>query len=337
MSTPIRKFPFKDVVIIADVLGDAIKTPLEQRRDLEHTDPKTLKDLTEAVRRLGKRVHHYEHPRDLAANASKHLQDVVLSIFGGASSRNRMALVPAVCETFDLRFVGPDTYGRIICQDKEVSKALASAVGLKTASHRIVRTEKDINKILNFPLPYVAKPLWEGSSIGISSKSLITSYETSTKLLKDMLETFQQPILVESFIPGREVSWCFIEAEGNNHNRAFAELIWNNEPAHFDRNLYDAQHKLISEGRKVILNIDNELSARDSVAMEKLLDIIGHTGYGRIDGKFIDGEFVFLEITPDAWIGPTGTFATSFINKGLTFEEVIARVLLSTETSPQNR
>lgn len=328
------RFPFNDVVIIADIIGDDGKVPVEMRRDLEHTDVKTLRHLTEAVTGLGKKFHHYEHPKDLAKNAARHVNDVVLSIFGGTVSRNRMALVPSICETFGLSLVGPDTYGRVICQDKEVSKSLASAAGLKAAPHRIVRKESDIKIVSDFPVPYVAKPLLEGSSIGISGRSLVNDRTEGAELLRDMLNQFGQPVMVEKFIPGREASWCFIEGSEENRVRAFAEIVWDNDPHHFDHNLYDAPHKLISEGRKIVLNINAELSARDAAAMERLLQMTGDLGYGRIDGKLINGEFVFLEITPDAWIGPTGTFASSFINDGLAFDEVIARVLLSASSNP---
>ncbi len=323
------RLPFRDVVVIADVLYKTTSIPIVERRDLESTEPETLQDLIEAIRNLGKQVHHYQNPKALAENAHKHVDDVVFSIFGGSHSRNRMALVPAICEAFGLPFVGPDTYGRIICQDKEISKAIASSVGLKIPAHRLVRTENDIKFVLDFPVPYVAKPLFEGSSIGIGPDNLVADPSRGGQLLAQMLKQFGQPILIETFIPGREVSWCFIDAPGKDKVRSFAEMVWHGEPDHFDHNLYDAPHKAIAEGRKTICDISHELSAELNDSFEQMIEIIGDIGYGRIDGKFKNNEFVFLEITPDAWVGPTGTFVSSFTNEGLSFEEIIARVLLS--------
>jgi len=305
-------FPFRGVVFIADLLADDAALAVHLRRDLERTDSRTFQEVYDAIVRLGIPVCHYNHPKDLARRAAKHTNDVVLSIYGGSISRNRMALVPAICETFGLSYIGPDTYGRIVCQDKEVSKAIAATAGLKTAPHRIVREKRDIAQVLDFPLPYVVKPLWEGSSIGIGSESLITNRDRGEFVLQQLFEHFQQPIMVESFISGREVSWCFIDAPGQNRIRSFAEVVWDNEPDHFDRNLYDAPHKLISEGKKIVQNITDELDPHDAASLEQVLQLIGPTGYGRLDGKFRNGEFVFLEITPDAWLGSTGTFASSF-------------------------
>lgn len=324
--------PFQGVVIIADLLQSGSPVPIDRRRDLERTDARTLEQLTEAITRLGLRVHHYEHPKDLAERAEDHVKDVVLSVFGGTVSRNRMALVPAICETFGLAYVGPDVYGRIICQDKEVSKAIAGQAGLRIPSHRIVREESDISRVRDFPLPYVVKPLWEGSSIGIGPNSLVNTRREGEALVRELLKDLEQPLMVEAFVPGREVSWCFIEGPKAKQLRSLAEVLWGNDPSHFDRNLYDAQHKLSAENNKIVRNISSELRTNDAEAMERLLKLLGPLGYGRVDGKLRDGEFVFLEITPDAWLGPTGTFASGFLADGFSFAEVIEQLLLSAKT-----
>ena len=84
-----------------------------------------LKELRSTIQDIGFDVYRYSHPSELARTAEKHRDDVILSIYGGIASRNRMALTPAICETMDLRFIGPDTYGRVIAQDKEVSRAVS--------------------------------------------------------------------------------------------------------------------------------------------------------------------------------------------------------------------
>jgi D-alanine-D-alanine ligase len=323
------EFPFEGVVIVADILNSGPTNGDHLNRSLEQTDRATLNDLAAAIERLGLKVYHYEHPQILAANANRHARDIVLSIFGGAISRNRMALVPAVCESMGLAFVGPDAYGRVICQDKEVSKALALEAGLRVPQHRIVRTEQDLPRLRDFELPFVAKPLWEGSSIGVGPDSLVTETRKGIAVVRELLAAFDQPVMVESFVPGREVSYCFIDPQNGPPWRVLGEVLWQGERDYFDHHLYDASHKAMSEGRKAVHVISNELRDDDARALERLLQIVGPTGYGRIDGKLSDGEFVFLEITPDAWLGATGTLLTSFMKQGRTFDQVIAHILLS--------
>jgi len=333
MSNIPRSFPFRGVVIVADMMKDVEGVLVHKRRDLEQNDEETLGSLRVAIEQLGLDVYHYDGPEALARRADYHAKDVVLSIYGGSISRSRMALVPAVCEAFGLLYVGPDAFGRIMCQDKEISKAVAEKCGLKVAQQRIVRNEEDISSVSDFTLPYVVKPMWEGSSIGIGEENLITARHRGESTIRDMLKTFAQPIMVEAFVAGREVSWCFIEGTPANQLRSLAEIVWGNETDHFDHHLYDAAHKLSHE-MSFVKNITAELEPRDAISLEQIVQIVGPLGYGRIDGKFRDGHFVFLEITPDAWLGTSGTFVSGFRDAGFSFEEVIARVLLSTRRAP---
>jgi D-alanine-D-alanine ligase len=337
VTSPPPEFAFKGVVIIADILRTEPANRGHLNRALEQTDLSTLNDLCAAIRRLGLNVYHYEHPQALASNASRHLHDIVLSIFGGSTSRNRMALVPAVCESMGLSFIGPDAYGRVICQDKEVSKALALQAGLRVPPHRIIRTKDDLLKLRDFDIPYVAKPLWEGSSIGIGPDSMVTEKRKGMNVVQKLLTAFNQPIMVEAFVPGREVSYCFVDPQGSPPLRVLGEIVWDGRREYFDNHLYDASHKAIAAGRKAVDVISNELGASAAQGMEKLLEMIGPTGYGRIDGKLLDGEFVFLEITPDAWLGASGTLMTSFMKQGRSFDEVIACILLSGRSIPRDQ
>lgn len=55
-----------------------------------------------------------------------------------------------MCEVNDLRYIGPDVYGRVICQDKEVSKNLARECGIGTPPHRIIRGLDDLSVVDHF-------------------------------------------------------------------------------------------------------------------------------------------------------------------------------------------
>ena len=329
MHSDKRQFPFKGVVIIADLIADEDTTPIYFRRDLEQTDPETLNELSDTIKGLGLKVQHYDHPRLLAENASQHRNDIVLSIFGGRVSRNRMALVPAVCESMGLSYIGPDAYGRIICQDKEVSKAIAGEAGLKTAPHRILREPSDVSKLAEFPLPYVVKPLLEGSSIGIGPENLVNDHAFGRNLASELLKRFQQPIMVEAFIPGREVSFCFVDGPEKTAYRSLAESVWLERSDHFDNHLFDSFHKSHVESAQTVRDINHELLPQTSEAMERLLVFLAPLGYGRIDGKLNGNDFIFLEVTPDAWLGSSGVFMNSFKLLGRSPGEIMTQILLS--------
>lgn len=323
----------KRIIVIADQIDieSNIAKPFEMRADLEQTDSETLSALTSAIKSLGFDCMVYNHPHELATSALSHSKDTVLSIFGGAKTRSRMCLVPAICETFDIDYIGPDAYGRIICQDKAISKSLAVEAGFNVPKDKLIRDISDINSLEKIPLPSVIKPLLEGSSIGISAKSLVNDFQRGKAVAIELLEQFKQPILIEQFIPGGEVSLNFIQHE-KGILWSFSEIFIKEQPNYFDNHLFDADEKINRHLKREVVTINNKIPAKLIENSIQLIESIGNIGYGRIDGKLYKNQFYFLEITPDAWISPKGAFAASYINQGANYEEVINNIIRSTRS-----
>lgn len=318
----------QSVILIADIMEEHPVKDTAFQRTLELSEPETVNTLIQTIRSLGRDVTHYSSPEELATNAARHKSDIVLSIFGGTVSRNRMALIPAICEAFNLKFVGPDVYGRIIAQDKEVSKRLARDCGLRTPAWRIARHRDELKRLGGLSFPCVIKPLHEGSSIGISDRNLVHSFEDAKKVAAHLIESVDQPVLLEEFVPGKESAFVAIEDEKELH-WGYTEVVVEEKPEYFNNRLFDAQEKAHPTPGRTVKNIDTDLSASDLLGIKSLLSAYGQFGYCRVDGRHYDGQFHFLELTPDAWINPKGQFAMGFTQKGWTYEQVIERVLLS--------
>jgi len=239
---------FQRVVLIADVVAaeETQDGDLAARRDLEQTESSTLAALIAAVREHGIELVHYQSPEELGRNASSHRDDLVLSVYGGSASRNRMALIPAVCETYGLRFVGPDTYGRIIAQDKEVSKRLALDCGLRTPNWRVIRDEHPPASVHGMSYPCVVKPLLEGSSIGITQDNLVRTPADAETIGARLLKDFAQPVLIEEFVRGRETSFCAIQG-GDTVDWAYSEMVVAGDPDFFTERLFDVVEKRMAE------------------------------------------------------------------------------------------
>jgi D-alanine-D-alanine ligase len=328
MSRRIARYPFSDVVLIADQRPNVTSDLAPHlRHDLEMADEDMVAQVTDALGDLGLKWHRYYNPADLALAAEKHRNDVVLSLYGGERSRNRIAMPAAACELTGLKCVGADTYSNVMCQDKVVSKYFAQECGLLTPWHRLIRTGRDCRSLASLAPPYVIKPKMEGTSIGISQRSLIRDANDGPAVAKELLDVFGPWLMVEEFIPGREVSISLIE--GSPDRRAYAEIFVHGQGEYFDDHLFDAEEKISRRLDRSVRNLDGMLAPVDRSAVDRLVDVLGPLGYCRVDGKHHEGRFHFIEITPDPWIGPTGAFSASFTNQGLPYREVIEAVLLS--------
>lgn len=325
----LAKLNLKTVLVVADLVAETTTSDdLDWRHDLEKSSISTVSAILQAIESLGIQAIHLSNLEELSARAAqRHPGDVVLSVFGGERSRNRMALVPAICESFGLRFIGPDVYGRVLCQDKEISKRLAMQCGMTTPWHRIVRSESDLGRLGEVPFPVVVKPNLEGSSIGITERCLVGNTVEMSSIISELLHEFKQPVLIEKFVGGCEVCINIIEAFDRIEIR-FAEIKVTNQPHYFQDHLFGAELKAPWIGLD-ITPLDESLVEEDIQAAIKLIEAIGHVGYCRIDGKLFNGHFYFLELTPDAWLDPAGAFALSFMHHGWSYPELLWHILAS--------
>lgn len=324
-----EKLDTSTVLLVADVYAEtAAEVSPAERRDLEKSSQRTVSSILQAIAELGLPAIHIRTLEQLSERAARrHPGDLVLSIFGGERSRNRMALVPAICETFGMRFIGPDVYGRIVCQDKEISKQLALQCGVLTPHYVLVRSEADLSRVSPTRFPMVVKPSFEGSSIGISPRCLVTDLTQMLEVARYILREFKQPVLIEEFIGGAEVCFNVIESSGETHWR-LAEIRVPGQPSYFDAHLFTADIKAPWTDIDVI-PLDGQLIEEDQLALQRLIEAVGTMGYCRIDGKWHNGRFHFLELTPDAWLDPSGAFAMSFTKTGWSYLDLMTQVLAS--------
>jgi D-alanine-D-alanine ligase len=77
--------------------------------------------------------------------------------------------------------------------------------GIPTPPFTVIETEGDLAGV-NLPLPLFVKPMCEGSSLGIRRTSRVTGAAALAVEVKRLLTDYGPPVLIESFLPGVEVT-----------------------------------------------------------------------------------------------------------------------------------
>ncbi|MCA9306836.1 MAG: hypothetical protein KDA16_09900 [Phycisphaerales bacterium] len=131
--------------------------------------------------------------------------DLVLNIAEGSSGNGRESLVPAMLDHASI----PYTFGDPLCcaltLDKPSAKHVLRSHDIRTPDFAIVERAEDAERVaIGFPV--FAKPSREGSSKGVSARSVCRDRAELRDLCASLIEEFDQPVLVESFLPGREVT-----------------------------------------------------------------------------------------------------------------------------------
>lgn len=148
--------------------------------------------------------------------------DIVFNIAEGLRGPNREAHVPAICEFFGIPYSGSDPFTLSLCLHKARTKDFLTSYGIPNAPYALIATAADLERVLagDSPLPVptrdaplFAKPVQEGSSKGITEKNLVRSVDELAAQSRFLLETYEQPVLVETFLPGAEFT-CGVLGNG---------------------------------------------------------------------------------------------------------------------------
>lgn len=129
--------------------------------------------------------------------------DLVFNIAEGLKGVGREAQVPAILDLYEIPYTFSDPLVMSLCLHKGMTKQIIRDAGLITADFIVAHSFEDID-LVSFEPPFFAKPVAEGTGIGITAKSVIHSLKDLKNACRDLLEQFRQPVLVEEFLPGRE-------------------------------------------------------------------------------------------------------------------------------------
>lgn len=134
---------------------------------------------------------------------SKNHPSIVFNIAEGRYGVSREAQVPAMLDMLNIPYSGSDPLTLGICLDKSRAKEILSYYNIPTPKFSVISSLSDLRS-LSFPVPAMVKPLFEGSSKGIFNSSLVYTKEELYAQVENILVKYEQPALIEEFLPGRE-------------------------------------------------------------------------------------------------------------------------------------
>ena len=86
---------------------------------------------------------------------------------------------------------------------KGMTKSVVRGLGVPTPDFAVVESAADLDAV-DLPYPLFAKPVAEGTGKGITAASKLRTPGELRAVAADLLARFRQPVLVETYLPGRE-------------------------------------------------------------------------------------------------------------------------------------
>jgi len=295
----------------------------------EFDSEETIGAIDAALRQLGHQTVRIGHGRALCRRlVAGERWDLVFNIAEGLRGRCREAQVPALLELYDMPYTFSDPMVCAVTLDKETTKRLVRAGGIRTTPSFLVRDRNDIGR-MDLPFPVFVKPVAEGTGKGIDGRNRIATNDELRKTVDRLLAHYRQPILVEAYLPGREFTVGLL---GNGRSsRVLGSLEI--------RSRYGAPHMDYSfEMKERCEEYVDYLPVRPGALLEQIerlaldayrcLDV---RDAGRVDIRLDDrGRPSFLEINPLPGLHPTHSdlpmIATA---KGLAFHDLIRAIVTS--------
>lgn len=118
--------------------------------------------------------------------------DLVFNMAEGTSGRTREAWVPTILEVFQIPYTFSDPLTLSLCLDKALTKQVWHSYGLPTAGFVTISHMSEFNEkcqaLPDFPL--FVKPARDGTSKGISARSIIMSVESLSTQVEHILTTY---------------------------------------------------------------------------------------------------------------------------------------------------
>ncbi|WP_321336473.1 ATP-grasp domain-containing protein [uncultured Cohaesibacter sp.] len=281
--------------------------PTMASRDLDMTTPRQADAISKILTQVATDVLEINSIEQLSDTLQALDDPLVLPHWNGLGSRNRTGLATSICEAFGKRFIGADTYARLVTADKSLSKVFLKQSGVKFPKSIFVASSDDFQLINFLSMPCIVKPNMEGSSIGIDQNSLVSDRLSAEERCNMLLASFPSGVIVEEYISGSEVSFSALCNQGQLKYWAAAERIVEDDPEYLKNHVYD--HELKFTGlRKLALRPFDLPAQEDIQAIKRLVKLLGHIDFIRLDGRVRNGRFHAIEITVDPLLTPRSEF-----------------------------
>lgn len=193
-----------------DLRGDPSYAHLSEEETAEYDGIETIEAIAAGLQRMGHKVEWVGHIQYLVAELAEGKRwDLIFNIASGRFGRCREAQIPALLDAYRIPHTFADSYTLSLCLDKGLTKSVIQAHGIKTAPYKVIHQLEELASI-DLTWPLFAKPLSEGSCKGIHAQSNVKTAVELKSVCQQLMETFGQPALIETYLPGREFTVCVI-------------------------------------------------------------------------------------------------------------------------------
>ncbi|MBI4792519.1 MAG: ATP-grasp domain-containing protein [Deltaproteobacteria bacterium] len=309
-----------------DLRADYLAAGYGEEETAEFDRPDTIDAIETALQGLGHETVRIGNIQSLVQRlAAGERWDMVFNIAEGLYGFGREAAVPALLDAYRIPYTFSDPLMLSVTLHKAMAKHVIRDLGLPTPDFAVVRTPQDLAGI-NLPYPLFAKPIAEGTGKGVTAASKIAAHDQLESICRDLLATYRQPVLIETFLPGREFTVGIVGNGAKARSIGIMEvvLLENSDP-----DVYSYRNKEICEEVVEYRAVD-DTEAREAVELAlKVWHGLDCRDSGRVDLRSdANGRPSFIEINPIAGLHPEHSDLCIIAGKfGMSYQQLIREIV----------
>ncbi len=291
---------------------------------------KSINRIVTSLKKYGHQVKAFEGDKDLISKLEDFMPRVLkgelpglaFNLSYGIQGQARYTHVPSILEMVGIPYVGSNPLAHSLALDKVVAKMIFRQNGLPTPDFVVIKdTVFEPPKI---PYPLIVKPKNEAVSMGIQ---VVNNLKELQKAAKVILEDYNQSVLVEQYIDGREINVGLL---GNNPPDALppCEITFGQGGPE----IYTIEDKKGLSGRTIDwicpAPIGEKLTEEAQQIAREAFTSLGCYDAARVDMR-IDkkGRLFILEVNSLPSLGEHGSYTIAAQQAGLDFAALVNRMV----------
>ena len=309
-----------------DLRDDYLREGYTAEESAEFDEVETIDAIEAALVSLGHTVDRIGGVKNLSkCLTAGDRWDLVFNYAEGMFGFAREAQVPSLLDAFQIPYTLSDGLVFALTLHKGMTKHVVRSLGIRTPDFAVVSSVSDAAAI-RLPYPLFVKPVASGSSVGVNAASHVTNASSLADTCRAVIDTYRQPALVETFLPGREFTVGIIGTGARARVVGVLEVTLTGDAeahgySYANKKQVNARYQIVDDGpaaeaADLALRAWNGLGCRD---------------LGRVDCRCDrDGHPNFLEVNPLPGLHPVlGDLVILADLVGVSYTQLIESVIAS--------
>ncbi len=318
-----------------DLRDDYLSLGYSEEDTAEFDRRDTIDAIERAIQGCGhntQRIGHIKKLTERLVNGDK--WDLVFNIAEGLKGLSREAQVPAILDAYGIPYTFSDAVVMGLTLHKGYTKNIIRDSGIPTADFAVIASLDELDMV-SLPYPLFAKPIAEGTGKGINSSSKADSRNELNSLVASLLTRYNQPVLIETYLPGREFTVGIVGSGRKAESVGVVEIILRKSA---EESAYSYINKERCEDFVEYRKVNDSMSKEaEEVALNSWITL-GCRDAGRVDVRADSyGTVNFIEVNPLAGLHPEHSDLPIICSAyGISYSSLIERIINEALTRVKN-